>query len=581
MNTNIFEPAASRVASYPLMNWLVETLRLNPEIAIFLALALGFLVGGVKIGKFSLGNVTGVLLAGVLIGQLNITISPNVKSVFFLMFLFAVGYSVGPQFFRGLKSDGLPQVFFAVILCATCLLSAVIAAKVAGYNIGQAAGLLSGACTISAVLGVASDTIRQIGLSSDQQKAMVDAMPVAYAVTYVFGTAGSAWFLASIGPKLLRVDLAKECAEYEAKMGGAGDAGDQMTAYRRFTTRAYELKADSKWAGKTVGDFEAQFTERRCYIMRMRHKLKIAEATPQTIIKPGDILGVAGPRELVLEHEADLGHEVDDSELFNFPIQILDVVITSKKIAGKTLKEIRDSEEGRGARGVFLRKLIRGGQEMPFNPGIKIDRGDVLQIVGSTRDVERAASELGYADRATDKTDMVFMGLGIVIGALVGAIVVKIGQVPLSLSTSGGALFAGLVCGWLRSVNPTFGRIPGPALWVFNNIGLTTFIAVVGITCGPSFVAGLKTAGISLFLWGVFVTTMPFIVGIFAGKYIFKMHPGIILGACAGARTTTAALGAIQDEARSKVPALSYTVTYAVGNVLLITWGVVIVLMMK
>src|SRR3974390_681704 len=156
------------------MNWLFDTLRSNPEIAIFLALALGFLVGGLKFGKFSLGNVTGVLLAGVLIGQLNITISPNVKSVFFLMFLFAVGYSVGPQFFRGLKSDGLPQVFFAIILCVACLLSAFVAAKVAGYSIGQAAGLLSGACTISAVLGVASDSINQLGLPADQTKTMLE-----------------------------------------------------------------------------------------------------------------------------------------------------------------------------------------------------------------------------------------------------------------------------------------------------------------------------------------------------------------------------------------------------------------------
>jgi putative transport protein len=153
--------------------------------------------------------------------------------------------------------------------------------------------------------------------------------------------------------------------------------------------------------------------------------------------------------------------------------------------------------------------------------------------------------------------------------------------VPLSLSTSGGALMAGLVCGYLRAVKPIFGRIPAPALWVLNNLGLTAFIAVVGISTGPSFVAGLKTAGLSLFLWGVFVTTVPFVVGIFAGKYVFKMHPGIVLGACAGARTTTAALGAIQDEAKSKVPALGYTITYAVGCVLLITWGVVIVLMMK
>ncbi len=538
------------------MNWLVETLRTNPEIAIYLALALGFVIGGVRIGKFSLGNVTGVLLAGVLIGQLNITISPNVKSVFFLMFLFAVGYSVGPQFFRGLKSDGLPQVLFSVILCVACLLCAFVAAKLAGYNMGQAAGLLSGACTISAVLGVASSTMGQIGLTPDQHTAMIDAMPVAYAVTYLYGTAGSAWFLASIGPKLLRVNLAKECADYEAKMGGAADAGDQASAYRRLTTRAYQVQEGSKLADKTIAEFEALFTVPRVFILRLRQGTKILDADPKMVIRSGDVLGLAGPRELLLKIEAELGPEVDDRELFDVPIQFLDVIITNKEIAGKTLLQIRQSEAAQEVRGVFLRKLIRGGQEMPFNAGTKVDRGDVVQIVGPVQEVEKVAKKLGYADRATDKTDVVFMGLGIAIGAIIGAIVIPIGSVPLSLSTSGGALIAGLVCGWLRSVNPMFGRIPGPALWVFNNIGLCAFIAVVGITTGPSFVAGLKTAGLSLFLWGVFVTTVPFIIGIFVGKYVFKMHPGILLGACAGARTTTAALGAIQDEAKAEVPAL-------------------------
>jgi putative transport protein len=560
---------------------LFNTLRTHPEIAIFLALAVGFYIGGLKVGKFSLGNVTGVLLAGVLIGQLNITISPNVKSVFFLMFLFAVGYSVGPQFFRGLKSDGLPQVMFAVVVCVACLLSAIVAAKLAGYNIGQAAGLLSGACTISAVLGVAGDTIQQLGLPADQTQALTAAMPVAYAVTYLFGTAGSAWFLASIGPKLLRVDLARECAAYEAKMGGSLDEEGVVSAYRRLATRAYQAGEKSKWAGKTVGEFEAQFTVPRVFVVRLRQKSKISEPEPDTEISPGDVLGLAGPRELLLQHESVIGAEVEDPDLFNFPVQILDVVITNKSIAGLTLKEILESELGKTSRGVFLRKLIRAGQEMPFNAGTKVDRGDVLQIVGSVKDVERVAKDLGYPDRATEKTDVVFMGLGIAIGALIGALTLKVGKVPLSLSTSGGALMAGLVCGYLRAVKPVFGRIPAPALWVFNNIGLTAFIAVVGISTGPSFVAGLKAAGLSLFLWGVFVTTVPFVVGILVGKYVFKMHPGIVLGACAGARTTTAALGAIQDEAKSRVPALGYTITYAVGNVLLITWGVVIVLMMK
>jgi putative transport protein len=561
------------------VTWIINTLQRYPEIAIFLTLAIGFAVGGIKLGKFSLGNVTGVLVAGVLIGQIGITISDNVKSVFFLMFLFAVGYSVGPQFFRGLKSDGIPQVLFAVVLCVACLLSAFFAAKVAGYNVGQAAGLLSGACTISAVLGVATDSINQLGISDDQKRAFIAAMPVAYAVSYLYGTAGSAWFLASIGPKILRVNLAKECADYEAKMGGKLEGGD-LTAYRRLTTRAFLVGQGSRWIGKTIGDYEAQFTIPRVFVARIRQQGKVCEPELGLVIQSGDILGLAGPRDLILQQQTAFGSETDDHELFDFPVEVLDVVLTNKGYAGMTLAQVRESATGQQARNVFLRKLIRAGQEMPLNAGTKVDRGDVLQLVGATRDVEQVAKDIGYADRPSDKTDIVFMGIGIVLGALVGAIVIHFGKVPISLSTSGGALIAGLVCGWLRAVKRTFGRIPEPALWVFNQIGLTTFIAVVGLTTGPSFVAGLKEAGISLFLWGVFVTTVPFVIGLYLGKYVFKMHPGILLGACAGARTTTAALGAIQDEARSKVPALGYTITYAVGNTLLIMWGVAIVLMM-
>ena len=561
------------------MTWLVETLRRYPEIAIFLTLAIGFAIGGIKLGKFSLGNVTGVLIAGVLIGQIGITISDNVKSVFFLMFLFAVGYSVGPQFFRGLKSDGIPQVLFAVVVCVACLLSAFVAAKLAGYNVGQAAGLLSGACTISAVLGVATDSIKQLGIPDDQKNAFIAAMPVAYAVSYLYGTAGSAWFLASIGPKILRVDLAKECADYEAKMGGTLEGGE-LTAYRKLTTRAFSVVQGSRWIGKTIGDYEAQFTIPRVFVARIRQQGKVCEPELSLVIQSGDVLGLAGPRDLILQQQTAFGAEQDDQELFDFPVEVLDVVLTNKAYAGMTLAQVRESATGQQARNVFLRKLIRAGQEMPLNAGTKVDRGDVLQLVGATRDIDRVAKDIGYADRPTDKTDIVFMGIGIVLGALVGAIVIHFGKVPISLSTSGGALIAGLVCGWLRAVKRTFGRIPEPALWVFNQIGLTTFIAVVGLTTGPSFVAGLKEAGISLFLWGVFVTTLPFVIGLYVGKYVFRMHPGILLGACAGARTTTAALGAIQDEARSKVPALGYTITYAVGNTLLIMWGVAIVLMM-
>ena len=562
------------------MEWLADTLRRYPEVAIFAALAIGFLVGPLKIGGFSLGNVTAVLLAGVLIGQLGITISPNVKSVFFLMFLFAVGYGVGPQFVRGLKTDGVPQAIFACVLCVAVLLSTFVAAKLAGYNAGLAAGLLAGAATISAVLGVATDTINGLGLPADQAKAWTDFMPVAYAVTYLFGTAGSAWFLASMGPRLLGVDLEKECKDYEAKMGGLPREAGVVSAYQRLALRAYKVAANSKFIGQRVADVEGAFRPARAFVQSVRTGGRIVPANRDLVIQVGNVLAVAGPREALLGEEANLGTEVDDRELLDFAIEVVDVVITNKALAGKTLQQIVDENQQQG-RNVFLRRLVRQGQEMPFTAGTKVDRGDVLQIVGPKADVERAIGLLGYADRATEKTDVVFMGFGIVAGALLGAISIVVGGVPLSLSTSGGALIAGLVCGYLRSTHRTFGRIPEGALWAFNNMGLTIFIAVVGISTGPAFVSGLKQAGLSLFMWGIFVTLMPFVVGILAGKYLFKFHPGILLGACAGARTTTAALGAVQDVAKSKVPALGYTVTYAVGNTLLIVWGVVIVLIMK
>jgi putative transport protein len=560
------------------MEVIKNLLQKNPEIAVFLTLALGFLVGKLKFGKFSLGVVTSTLLAGVLIGQMDIKISPNVKSIFFLMFLFAVGYAVGPQFIEGLKSGGLKQVLFAVIVCLACLFSTFLMAKILGYNAGMSAGLLSGACTISAVLGVSTEAINKLQIPPEQQKAMLDAMPVAYAVTYLFGTAGSAWFLSKMGPKILRVNLAEESKKLEEEMGGSANPSGSVSAYFPVVARAYRI-TNPEFAHKTVSEFESAFAGQRIFVERVRENGNVVDAEPDTMLELNTVVALAGRRDAILGNERRFGPEVDDEDVLNFQAQVVDVVVTRKEIAGKTIKELAELELGDIGRGVFIRKLVRTGQEMPFYADFKIQRGDVLTLGGAKRDVDRAAEAIGYVDRPTEATDMVIMGLGIAIGAAIGAITIRLGSIPLSLSTSGGALVAGLFCGWLRSVNRTFGRIPAPALWVFNNVGLNTFIAVVGIGAGPGFIAGLKANGLALLVAGIVVTVLPFIVGLLVGKYIFKMNPAVLLGACAGARTTTAALGAIEEVARSKVPAMGYTVTYAVGNILLTTWGLVIVLM--
>ena len=563
------------------MEWIITQLRERPELAIFLTLFLGFWIGKLKIGKFSLGTVTSVLLVGVVVGQLNISIGDPIKAVFFLLFLFAVGYKVGPQFFRGLKKDGLPQVAFAALMCVVSLVSAWAFAKLMGYNVGEAAGLLAGSQTISAVIGVASDTINQLNITAAQKASYINSIPVAYAVTYIFGTAGSAWLLASIGPKLLGgIEKVKaDCRELEAKMGSSeADEPGFMTAGRPVTFRAYRIANDWFEGGRQVLELEDYLSQqnKRLFVERVRQNGIVREVSPTMLLKPNDEIVLSGRREFVIGEENWLGPEVLDAQLLDFPAEILPVMVTRRTFAGETIANIRAQKF---MHGVSIRTIKRAGIQIPVLAQTVVDAGDMIEIVGTKQEVESAAKQLGYIDRPTNQTDMIFVGLGILVGGLVGALSIHLGGIPLSLSTSGGALIAGLVFGWLRSKHPTFGGIPEPSLWVLNNVGLNMFIAVVGIAAGPSFVTGLKEVGLSLFVVGALVTAIPLIAGLLMARYLFKFHPALALGCTAGARTTTAALGAIQDAVESETPALGYTVTYAVGNTLLIIWGVIIVLL--
>jgi putative transport protein len=562
-----------------MFEWFAHTLRTYPEIAIFLALGIGYYAGRFTIRGIGLGAVTATLLAAIVIGQLGITISPNVKATFFLMFLFAVGYGVGPEFVRGVAKDGLPQALFAAVQCVFCLGIAVVIARFAGYDLGYAAGLYAGSQTISASMGLATDAINRVGLPAEQAKSVLDGMPVAYAVSYMFGTIGSAIVLALLGPRLLRIDLAAACKDYEAKQGGARELGGPGSAWHRWELRAYRVRAGGKVNGLRAIEAEAMVPDARVFVLRLRRNGVIEEATADTVLREGDILAVGGAREILVKVIGEGAEEVEDRELLSVPVEGIDVYVTSKAVDGKTLAELSRRP---AARGVFLRKITRGATAttIPILPNTAIHRGDILTLVGRTQDTTAAAKMLGVADRPTDVADVAFIGGAITIGALIGALVLKVGGVPMTLSTAGGALIAGLVFGWLRSTRPFFGRIPSSTVWFMNSVGLNVFIAVVGISAGPGFVNGLKTQGMSLFLWGMVATTIPLVLGMLVGKYLFRFHDAILLGACSGARTTTASLGMICEQARSQVPALGYTVTYAVGNTLLTIWGMILVMLL-
>lgn len=564
------------------MDWIIDIFRSNPSIPIFLTLGLGFLIGKLKYKTFSLGTVTSVLLVGVLVGQMNIPIPGPVKSVFFLLFLFAIGYSVGPQFFRALRGSGIKQVLFAVVMCVVCFAVTVGVALALGYNPGEAAGLFAGAQTISAVIGVGDDTIRTLTASAADKQAWTDMVPVCYAVTYIFGTIGSAYVLSYFGPMMLGgiKKVKTRTAELEKSMNESSTNSDPayINALRPVVFRAYKADSDFFAQPRTVADVEKQCDTlgRRIFVERLRQNGTIVDDPVATAtISKGDILVLSGRREFVIQNESWIGSEVADAELLSFPVEQIPVMVASKDVDGITVDELRSRPF---MKGVVIKSISAVGQSLPVLAKNKVMRGDLITISGLKKEVDAAAKAIGYADRPAKSSDLVFVGLGIFIGALIGAITIHLGGIPVSLSTSGGALISGLVLGWLRSRHPSFGRIPDSAVWLMNNLGLNMFIAVIGITAAPTFISGIKEAGFMLFVAGVIATTLPLIIGVWMGDKLFKFHPAINLGCCAGSRTTTASLGAIQEALDSSLPAMGYTITYAIGNTLLILMGVAITL---
>src|SRR5215213_6961487 len=240
------------------MNAIAELLRHHPELALFATLSAGYALGRLKLGPLSLGTVAATLLVGVVIGLADVKISAFTKTVFFYLFIFAIGYKVGPQFFRGLRGEGLQQALLTVIFCLIALASVWSVSMLLGYDKGLAAGLMAGAVTESATIGSASDAIGKLNIPGATKDAAVSHLAVAYSVTYLFGSAGVAWFLPQIAPRILGIDLKAECAKKELELsGGTGEPGAGVsTGFAQFVARAFRVSGSGGNGSRSVADLE-------------------------------------------------------------------------------------------------------------------------------------------------------------------------------------------------------------------------------------------------------------------------------------------------------------------------------------
>jgi len=562
------------------MKVVFDFLRSNPSLLLFAALAGGYALGKVKVKGFSLGSTTSVLLVGIAVGSIVIEPSTNfdlgiLKTVSFGLFIFGVGYKVGPDFIDGLKRGGFKFVGVAVFFGIVALVSAIVLGHLFGLNQGYIAGMLGGAMTQSAVIGTADTALKHLsGVTPSAEINLQAEVAVAYAITYIFGTAGLIILLKLLAG-LFGIDLKESARDVKKDMGRTGEEESIENFHwnNLVYPRAYSAEKDAV-VGKEVGEIENSVFPERVSIDKVQRDGEVTEEiSPEMKVEEGDKLLLLGTETALIEAGKKIGQEVEVEELRDMVGEIIDVCLTNEALDGNTLKKVVDDH----TRGCFVRKVKRQGQELPFERDLQLRKGDTLQVMGDKRRVDNFASTVGYPERSSDVTDIVTVAGGIVLGTLLGLIAVPVAGIPLTLGVGGGVLVSGLFFGWLRSLRPTWGKIPSSAMWIFTDLGLNLFIACVGLSAGPKAFQALQKSGVKIFAAGVLLTIIPHLLTWFFGKYALKLNPVLLMGAMTGAGTCTAAMNSVKEDSDSTIPVIGYTVPYAVGNILLTIWGALIV----
>ncbi|MEG1002989.1 aspartate-alanine antiporter [Clostridium sp.] len=545
------------------MRVVIDFLQKNPSVAIFICLALGYLVGKLKYKSFSLGSTVGTLIIGLIIGQFGLfNVSPIVKNIFFSFFIFTIGYEVGPAFINSLKKSGIKLVIHAVFFSVVAFAVAMICFKIFHVSAGEGAGIIAGSLTQSAVIGTSASAINGLDISAIEKTAMESKVAIAYAITYVFGTVGILIFLKNIAPMLLGVNLKQETKRMIEKIHFKGDNTDDSSIMSNIKIRSFSVNDGSQYIGKTISEIEKNFKNKLTFekVFRSGEEVNFNQST---VINSGDYITIIGTLTEMIEASSSNLTETSDEKYRNVILQRSEIMLT-KEFNIKNLTDLYNNN-------IMLVSVQRNGKTIEDETEMK--NGDILTIVGPKHALSKIIKEFGYVKDTGSETDVSYLTFGIVAGVLFGALALTIHNVPLTLGSGGGALFSGLLFGWYQNKHPHFGQIPAPTRWFLKSVGLNLFIAIVGLQAGAAFVPALKSMGWAILLIGILVSLVPHVLSLYFGKYALKLEPVDIIGSLCGAGTITAALNAITEENGSSIFALSYTPSYAVGNILITIMG--------
>lgn len=559
------------------MEWLHELFRKSPEMALFLSLAVGYAIGKIKFGKFQLGGVAGSLLAAVVVSQVGVHIDNGVKAVLFALFIYAVGFESGPQFFSSLGRQSIKEIVLAAVMAITSLITVVVMARLFGLDKGLAAGVAAGGLTQSAIIGTAGDAIAKLGLAAEETARLQGNVAVGYAVTYVFGSFGAILVCVNILPRFMRRSIRDDAIAAETAMqAGVRVLGpDQQDAAPSLVGRIYEVADD---AGRSVADIENANPATTITIERVKRAGRFIEPSPALALQRGDTVLAVGRRDAVVASAPLLGREVYAVDGMELTMLKREIVLTNKEFDRKTVAQIREATAGGVRHGIFVVQLHRMGSVLAMAPDTVVQVGDVVSIYGAEQDVKRVAASIGDTIVPSAKTDFVYLGAGLVVGLLIGLLSARLGDIPLTLGSGGGALLAGLLFGWYHARKQIFGAMPPGAVQLLKDLGLAGFVVVVGLQSGLQAVETVRQLGLTIFGVGVVVTIVPMLLTMLFGRYVLRYtNTAIFAGALSGSRSANPAFGEVLDKAENTVPTLPFAITYALANVFLTLLGPLIV----
>ncbi|XXF79981.1 TrkA C-terminal domain-containing protein [Myxococcaceae bacterium GXIMD 01537] len=562
-----------------LLGGILSFLSVQTFVLLFLVVAAGYALGRVKVKGVGLGATAATLLVGLIISvwasqayAIDFKLPDFASTIFFNLFIFAIGMKVGPQFLAGLRREGKHFIVLAVLVPVLSALMVFGANFVFHLPPGVLPGLLAGSTTATPGLGSAQAAITTgaaplpEGFSQDK---VIGNLTTAYALTYCLSMVLFTVVMKFM-PALFRRDAVADARAMEKVLAGEetaplpGTAEEFLRGYVPLEVRAYRVD-NPELTRHSLGEMTRLYPGFN--LERVRRSGKQLHPTEAMNLQLGDEISVSARVSRLLQVDRRIGPELDSPELLDVRFDTVEAVVHGTALAGHTLDELAK----RMGRGLFLNALFRAGDEIPKGPDTVLRQGDVLRITGSRNRISELEKIVGPVLRPSLTTDIITLALGLSLGVLIGAITVPIGGIKFSLGSAVGLLIVSIVLSILRTHNPELGGpFPEPSRQLLEDLGLNVFIAILGLNAGAGVVDAIATGAVApMIVVGVLVGLIPAFAAWAVGQYAFKMNSAVLMGAVAGARCNSAGMRAAEEAAQSIVPAVGYAMPFAVSNLLL------------